>query len=83
MSDWEIKDQYLVKTFTFSNFVNAFMFMTQVADLAEKMEHHPWWENAYHVVTIRLTTHSAGNTITEKDYLMAEKIEAIYDNMRK
>jgi len=83
MNDWVEIDHYLVKTFTFSNFVNAFTFMTQVAELAEKMEHHPWWENAFHVVTIRLTTRSAGNTITEKDRLMAEKIDAIYTDMRK
>ncbi len=81
--DWEAKDGFLVKTFTFSNFVNAFTFMSEVAVLAEKMEHHPWWENAFHVVTIRLSTRIPENHITDKDYTMAEKIDAIYNISRK
>jgi 4a-hydroxytetrahydrobiopterin dehydratase len=81
--DWEEKNNYLLKTFTFSNFINAFMFMTEVAALAEKMSHHPWWENAFHMVTIRLTTHNEENTITEKDRAMAQSIDEIYSKMRK
>jgi 4a-hydroxytetrahydrobiopterin dehydratase len=81
--DWEEKDHFLVKTFTFSNFVNAFTFMSEVAVLAEKMEHHPWWENAFHRVTIRLTTHAEGHRVTEKDFQMAEKIDLIYEHSRK
>jgi len=81
--DWEEKDRFLVKTFTFSNFVNAFTFMSEVAVLAEKMEHHPWWENAFHVVKIKLTTHSEGHSVTEKDRQMAEKIDLIYEHSRK
>jgi 4a-hydroxytetrahydrobiopterin dehydratase len=80
--DWEEKNNYLVKTFTFRNFISAFMFMTEVAALAEKMAHHPWWENSYHVVTIRLTTHDAGDTVTREDHEMAGKIDEIYNRMR-
>jgi len=81
--DWEEKNNFLVKTFTFSNFINAFMFMTEVAALAEKMSHHPWWENSFHVVTIRLTTHDKGDRITEKDREMADRIDEIYTKIRK
>ena len=80
--DWEEKSNFLVKTFTFRNFIKAFMLMTEVAALAEEMAHHPWWENSYHVVTIRLNSHDARDRVTEKDIEMAGRIDEIYDRMR-
>lgn len=72
---WEEKDNKLHKEFTFKNFREAFGFMTQVALLAEKMDHHPDWSNSWNKVSISLTTHSEGSTVTEKDKKLAELID--------
>ncbi len=74
---WEEKDNYLFRKFEFPDFVEAFAFMTKVALLAEKMNHHPTWTNTYNHVEIRLSTHDAGNTITANDRSLAEKIDAL------
>ncbi|MFN3315537.1 MAG: 4a-hydroxytetrahydrobiopterin dehydratase [Raineya sp.] len=75
---WIETDNKLKRTFEFANFVEAFGFMTQVALLAEKMDHHPWWANVYNQVEISLTTHDAGNIVTEKDRALAQEIEKVY-----
>ena len=67
----------LVKEFKFKNFVNAWAFMNSVALLAEKMDHHPNWTNVYNEVTIRLSTHSEGNKITDKDRKLAAQIDKL------
>ena len=72
----QVKDS-LVAELVFKNFVDAFAFMTDVAALAEKHDHHPEWSNVYNRVTIRLTTHDAGNQVTDKDHKLAEAIEAL------
>ena len=74
---WEEKDNQLIGTFEFSDFVQAFGFMTQVALVAEKMNHHPNWTNVYNRVEIRLTTHDAGNVVTANDRELASIIEEI------
>ena len=74
---WTEKDSALYQKFTFKNFTEAFGFMTQVALLAEKMDHHPRWTNVYNTVEIWLNTHSAGNIVTDKDRKLAEKIDAL------
>lgn len=71
---WKNRDNFLVREFKFDNFVQAFSFMTQVALLAEKYDHHPDWSNVYNRVTIKLTTHDAGNKVTEKDIQLAKSI---------
>lgn len=72
------KDHCLHATFTFEDFVTAFAFMTEVAFWAEKQNHHPNWSNVYNTVSIELTTHDAGNIITNKDHQLAEKIVYLY-----
>ncbi len=67
----------MTKTFIFRDFVNAFGFMAKVALLAEKMDHHPNWSNVYNRVEIQLSTHDAGNVITEKDRQLASAIDQI------
>jgi 4a-hydroxytetrahydrobiopterin dehydratase len=67
----------LVKEFKFKDFVNAWGFMNKVALLAEKMDHHPDWSNVYNKVSIRLTTHDAGNKITGEDRKLAEEIDKL------
>jgi 4a-hydroxytetrahydrobiopterin dehydratase len=74
---WTEEKNALVRSFRFRNFSEAFAFMTRVALLAEKMEHHPEWTNVYNRVDIRLSTHDAGNTVTEKDRMLAAAIDRI------
>lgn len=69
------QENVLEKTFTFSNFIEAFAFMTKVALLAEKANHHPEWTNVYNKVVIKLSTHDAGNVVTDKDRKLAEAID--------
>ncbi|PSL04454.1 4a-hydroxytetrahydrobiopterin dehydratase [Cecembia rubra] len=74
---WIEENNRLKKTFTFKDFQEAFAFMTRVAFLAEAHNHHPNWSNVYNSVTIELTTHDAGNVITEKDRKLAEAIDKL------
>lgn len=66
----------ITKTFKFKNFNEAFGFMTRIALLAEKLNHHPEWSNIYSRVTVTLTTHDAGG-LTELDVSLATQMEAI------
>jgi 4a-hydroxytetrahydrobiopterin dehydratase len=74
---WEEKNNTLYRKFEFKNFSEAFAFMTRVALEAEKMDHHPDWSNVYNTVEIRLSTHSAGDVVTEKDRKLAKKIDGL------
>lgn len=74
---WQEQDNQLTRDFQFADFSEAFAFMTRVALIAEKMDHHPWWSNVYNTVTIRLSTHDAGNTITDKDHKLAAAINKL------
>tara|TARA_B110000046_G_C12739159_1_gene291825 strand:+ start:162 stop:407 length:246 start_codon:yes stop_codon:yes gene_type:complete len=69
--------EHLVQSYKFKNFIEAWGFMSQVAILAEKHNHHPNWSNVYNQVTIRLNTHDAGDIITDKDYKLAEAIDQL------
>lgn len=72
---WTTENNQLVRTFMFDDFIQAFSFMTRVALVAEKMNHHPEWSNVYNKVTIRLSTHDAGNIVTDKDHKLAAAID--------
>ena len=74
---WEEKNNTLHRKFEFKDFSEAFAFMTRVALEAEKMDHHPDWSNAYNKVEISLSTHSAGDVVTEKDRKLAKKIDGL------
>ena len=76
-TNWSLNDNQLVKTFVFQNFSEAFAFMTRVAIEAEKMDHHPFWTNVWNRVEIKLSTHDAGDIVTEKDEELARRIDAI------
>lgn len=73
---WDLNGDRLKKEFKFDNFVEAFGFMTKVAILAEKANHHPEWSNVYNKVEIELTSHDAGG-ITVKDFQLAKGIESV------
>ena len=74
---WQEKNNSLYKKFDFKDFSEAFAFMTRVALAAEKIDHHPTWTNVYNKVEIWLNTHDAGDTVTEKDRKLANKIDGL------
>lgn len=74
---WEEKNNTLYRKFQFKDFSQAFAFMTRVALAAEKMDHHPSWTNVYNTVEISLSTHSAGDVVTDKDQKLAKTIDAL------
>jgi 4a-hydroxytetrahydrobiopterin dehydratase len=75
---WKEENNKLYKKFTFKNFNEAFAFMTSVALIAEKADHHPTWTNTWNSVEIWLTTHDAGNTVTQKDRHLADAIDSVF-----
>lgn len=75
---WNEKDNKLYQKFVFKDFNSAFGFMSRVALVAEQHNHHPKWTNVWNVVEIWLSTHDAGDMITEKDRQLATLIEEIY-----
>ena len=74
---WTDKDNKLYRKFEFANFSEAFAFMTRVAMEAEKMDHHPLWTNVWNKVEIWLSTHDAGDVVTEKDKKLAGRIDKL------
>ena len=77
---WQLEDGYLKRKIEFKNFKEAFKFMTKVAELAERLDHHPDWSNSYNVVDISLKTHSE-NAITELDQILALEINKCTSNV--
>lgn len=74
---WEDADGTLRRSWTFADFSEAWGFMNRVALLAEAAGHHPDWSNSWNRVTIALTTHHEGNTVTAKDTALAAAINAL------
>ena len=74
---WKEKSGKLYRKYEFKNFVEAFSFVTGVAMLAEKADHHPTWKNTYNKVEIWLSTHDAGDVITAKDKKLAKQIDEL------
>ncbi|SMC62132.1 4a-hydroxytetrahydrobiopterin dehydratase [Pedobacter africanus] len=76
---WEERDKKLYKAVIFKDFQEAFTFMIRVAFLAEKHNHHPKWTNEWNKVEIWLSTHDAGNVVTEKDRNLAKEIDKLLE----
>jgi len=74
---WILKGKFIHREFVFENFIEAFSFMTTIALIAEKANHHPNWKNVYNIVTISLNTHDVDG-LTEKDFDLATKIDVVY-----
>jgi 4a-hydroxytetrahydrobiopterin dehydratase len=74
---WTEENNKLYRKFTFKDFSEAFAFMTRVAILSEKADHHPTWTNTWSTVEIWLSTHDAGNVVTNKDKSLASKIDEL------
>ena len=75
---WKINSKQIEREFTFGNFIEAFAFMTKIALICEKHNHHPNWENTYSTVIIKLSTHDLGG-ITNLDQKIASEINMIFD----
>ena len=75
---WEIYNEQIQREFKFFNFIEAFSFMTKIALICEKYNHHPNWENIYSKVIIRLSTHDLGG-ITNLDQTLASEINKVFD----
>ena len=75
---WKIMTTYIEREFNFDNFLEAFAFMTKIALICEKYNHHPQWENVYSKVIIKLSTHDLEG-ITNLDQTIASEINEIFD----
>lgn len=80
---WIESNNKLYRKFQFKNFSEAFAFMTRVAIEAEKMDHHPLWTNVYNTVEIWLSTHDAGEIVTDKDRKLAGQIDTLLPEPKK
>ena len=79
---WKERNNALHAQLKFDDFVQAFGFMSSVAIIAEKQNHHPEWSNVYNTVKIKLNTHDEGNTVTKKDIKLSKSIEKIYNTYK-
>lgn len=74
---WQELNNSLYRKFQFRDFKEAFAFLTKVAMVAEKIDHHPTIQNTWNTVELWLSTHDAGNTVTEKDQRLAAMIDGL------
>lgn len=79
---WQEHPTYLEANLTFSSFEVAMDFMQNCVPIISQVDHHPEWSNVYNKIVIKLTTHDAGNTITQKDRKLAQAIEKLYWQMQ-
>ena len=75
---WEVQSEYIKREFNFQNFIEAFSFMTKIALICEKYNHHPNWENVYSKVVIKLSTHDLGG-ISNLDEKLASEINVVFE----
>jgi len=78
MSTWKEENNSLIKTFEFSSFEEAMQFMQNAVPFISESDHHPTWTNTYNRVHVELTTHDAGNSVTQKDYNLAKVLDEVY-----
>jgi 4a-hydroxytetrahydrobiopterin dehydratase len=76
LPEWELGEDQIRRTFRFKNFVEAFGWMSKVALVAERMNHHPTWRNVWATVEVELSTHDAGG-LTERDMKLAAAMDAL------
>ncbi len=76
-SGWQLLDNSLFRSVKFSNFTDAFAFMSRVAVIAEQLDHHPDWSNSWNVVDISLRSHDVGGVVTERDVQLAQRINEV------
>lgn len=77
LDGWKHEDNFIVKTFVFKDFSEAFGFLGRVALISETIAHHPDWSGVYNKITIKLNTHELGG-ITDNDFDFAERVEQLF-----
>ena len=78
MTSWKTTNQSLEKTFEFANFEDAMQFMQDATPFISQTDHHPTWSNTYNRVQVIITTHDAGNQVTEKDHTLANYLDELF-----
>ena len=78
MTTWKTTNQSLEKTFEFATFEEAMQFMQDATPFITQTDHHPTWSNTYNRVHVKITTHDAGNQVTEKDYSLANYLDELF-----
>jgi 4a-hydroxytetrahydrobiopterin dehydratase len=81
MENWTEENNALCKTFVFASFEAAMLFMQNATPYISQLNHHPEWQNVYNRVSVRLTTHDAGKTITEKDRELTRVLDGVFAEM--
>jgi 4a-hydroxytetrahydrobiopterin dehydratase len=79
MKHWIKEENCLKKTFEFKDFETAIQFMQEASIEISLLNHHPEWTNIYNKVQVKLTTHDASNTVTQKDFDLAEILDRVFD----
>lgn len=80
---WKESDNALERSYEFKDFVAAIAFMVNAAMYIEQLNHHPIWTNVYNKVFVKLQTHDAGDTVTDKDRKLAEVLDQVYEEINK
>ena len=78
MTSWKTTNQSLEKTFEFHTFEEAMQFMQDATPFISQTDHHPTWSNTYNRVQVTITTHDAGNQVTEKDHTLANYLDELF-----
>ena len=78
MTTWKTTNQSLEKTFEFHTFEEAMQFMQDATPFISQTDHHPTWSNTYNRVQVTITTHDAGNQVTEKDHTLANYLDELF-----
>ncbi len=79
MNNWKEENNTLIKTFEFTSFEEAMLFMQDATPFISKTDHHPTWSNTYNRVQVIITTHDAGNKVTEKDHALATYLDELFN----
>ena len=79
MTTWKTTNQSLEKTFEFTTFEEAMQFMQDATPFIIQTDHHPTWSNTYNRVHVKITTHDAGNQVTEKDHILANYLDELFN----
>lgn len=78
---WKEENNALTRTYEFKDFVAAIAFMVNAAMYINSLNHHPEWTNVYNKVMVKLQTHDAGNTVTDKDRDLAKVLDKVYEEV--
>ena len=79
MNNWKEENNTLIKTFEFTSFEEAMLFMQDATPFISKTDHHPTWSNTYNRITVTLCTHDSGNQVTEKDHALATYLDKLFN----